>query len=151
MNNAKIFIIFIIVFSFSNLFSQNLYTTKDIIFNLDNSAVKRSTASQMSSYSDKLMAKDIFDLDRTLFSGMYAPSFKNGMQNAAQLYFGIPIKDNEMYFGIGGAFSIDSQNMNYNREYIPVINRVILGEEKNLDTSFAIRPVFKINDMISIH
>ncbi|MEI0612745.1 hypothetical protein [Brachyspira pilosicoli] len=151
MNNAKIFIIFIIIFSFSNLFSQNLYTTKDIIFNLDNSAVKRSTAYQMSSYSDKLMSKDIFDLDRTLFSGMYAPSFKNGMQNAAQLYFGIPIKDNEMYFGIGGAFSIDSQNMNYNREYIPVLDRVIIGEEKNLDTSFAIRPVFKINDMVSIH
>ncbi|MBW5397436.1 hypothetical protein [Brachyspira pilosicoli] len=151
MNNAKIFIIFIIIFSFSNLFAQNLYTTKDIIFNLDNSAVKRSTAYQMSSYSDKLMSKDIFDLDRTLFSGMYAPSFKNGMQNAAQLYFGIPIKDNEMYFGISGAFSIDSQSMNYNREYIPVLDRVIIGEEKNLDTSFAIRPVFKINDMVSIH
>ncbi|MEI0530754.1 hypothetical protein R4I97_04250 [Brachyspira pilosicoli] len=151
MNN-RIFIIFgIIIFSFSNLFSQNLYTTKDIIFNLDNSAVKRATAGQIFSYSDKLMAKDIFDLDRTLFSGMYAPSFKNGMQNTAQLYFGIPIKDNEMYFGIGGAFSIDSQSMEYNREYIPVANRVILGKEKNLDTSFAFRPVFKINDMISIH
>ncbi|MEI0579949.1 hypothetical protein [Brachyspira pilosicoli] len=151
MNNAKIFIIFIIMFSFSSLFSQNLYTTKDIIFNLDNSAVKRSTAGQISSYSDKLMSKDIFDLDRTLFSGMYAPSFKNGMQNTAQLYFGIPIKDNDMYFGIGGAFSIDSQNMNYNREYVPVLDRVIIGKEKNLDTSFAVRPVFKINDMVSIH
>ncbi|TXJ35216.1 hypothetical protein [Brachyspira pilosicoli] len=151
MNNIILIIFIIIVSSFSNLFSQNIYTTKDIIFNLDNSAVKRSTALQISSYSDKLIAKDIFDLDRTLFSGMYAPSFKNGMQNAAQLYFGIPIKDNEMYFGIGGAFSIDSQSMEYNREYIPVANRVILGKEKNLDTSFAFRPVFKINDMISIH
>ena len=151
MNNRILIIFAIIVFSFSSLFSQNIYTTKDIIFNLDNSAVKRSTAGQISSYSDKLMAKDIFDLDRTLFSGMYAPSFKNGMQNTAQLYFGIPIKDNEMYFGIGGAFSIDSQTMEYNREYIPVANRVILGKEKNLDTSFAFRPVFKINDMVSIH
>ena len=151
MNNIILIIFIIIISSFSNLFSQNIYTTKDIIFNLDNSAVKRATASQISSYSDKLMAKDIFDLDRTLFSGMYAPSFKNGMQNVAQLYFGIPIKDNDMYFGIGGAFSIDSQNMNYNREYVPVINRVIIGNEKNLDTSFAVRPVFKINDMVSIH
>ncbi len=151
MNNIILIIFIIIISSFSNLFSQNTYTAKDIIFNLDNSAVRRSTASQISSYSDKLIAKDIFDLDRTLFSGMYAPSFKNGMQNAAQLYFGIPIKDNEMYFGIGGAFSIDSQSMEYNREYIPVANRVILGKEKNLDTSFAFRPVFKINDMISIH
>ena len=151
MNNIILIIFIIIISSFSNLFSQNTYTAKDIIFNLDNSAVRRSTALQISSYSDKLIAKDIFDLDRTLFSGMYAPSFKNGMQNAAQLYFGIPIKDNEMYFGIGGAFSIDSQSMEYNREYIPVANRVILGKEKNLDTSFAFRPVFKINDMISIH
>ena len=151
MNNIILIIFIIIISSFTNLFSQNTYTTKDIIFNLDNSAVQRATASQISSYSDKLIAKDIFDLDRTLFSGMYAPSFKNGMQNAAQLYFGIPIKDNEMYFGIGGAFSIDYQTMNYNREYIPVLDRVIIGEEKNLDTSFAIRPVFKINDMISIH
>lgn len=151
MNNIILIIFIIIISSFSNLFSQNTYTAKDIIFNLDNSAVRRATASQISSYSDKLIAKDIFDLDRTLFSGMYAPSFKNGMQNTAQLYFGIPIKDNEMYFGIGGAFSIDSQSMEYNREYIPVANRVILGKEKNLDTSFAVRPVFKINDMISIH
>lgn len=151
MNNIILIIFIIIISSFSNLFSQNIYTAKDIIFNLDNSAVRRATASQISSYSDKLIAKDIFDLDRTLFSGMYAPSFKNGMQNTAQLYFGIPIKDNEMYFGIGGAFSIDSQSMNYDREYMPIPDRVILGKEKNLDNSFAVRPVFKINDMVSIH
>lgn len=54
-------------YSFAQL-SANMQT---MINNLDMSAKKRATAGEFSSDSDKLNAKNVFDLNRTIFSAGY--------------------------------------------------------------------------------
>ena len=57
-------------YSFAQIPTANMNTFID---NLDNSAVKRATAGEFSTDSDKLNAKDVFDLNRTIFSAVLTP------------------------------------------------------------------------------
>lgn len=59
-------------YSFAQIPTANMNTFID---NLDKSAVKRATAGEFSTDSDKLNAKDVFDLNRTIFSAGYVPGF----------------------------------------------------------------------------
>ncbi|MEI0529965.1 hypothetical protein R4I97_00225 [Brachyspira pilosicoli] len=136
-------------YSFAQIPTANMNTFID---NLDNSAVKRATAGEFSTDSDKLNAKDVFDLNRTIFSAGYVPGFNSSDSTAVQAFFGVPILNNAMYFGIAGIYSMNESRTDYNPySATPSLNNITLGKEVTTGSTFAIRPVFKINDMISIH
>ncbi|MEI0580145.1 hypothetical protein [Brachyspira pilosicoli] len=135
-------------YSFAQIPTANMNTFID---NLDNSAVKRATAGEFSTDSDKLNAKDVFDLNRTIFSAGYVPGFNSSDSTAVQAFFGVPILNNAMYFGIAGIYSMNETRNDYN-PYVPTSpNGITLGKDTITGSTFAIRPVFKINDMVSIH
>lgn len=136
-------------YSFAQIPTANMNTFID---NLDNSAVKRATAGEFSTDSDKLNAKDVFDLNRTIFSAGYVPGFNSSDSTAVQAFFGVPILNNAMYFGIAGIYSMNESRTDYNPYSATTSqNGITLGKEVTTGSTFAIRPVFKINDMISIH
>ncbi|WP_297285731.1 hypothetical protein [uncultured Brachyspira sp.] len=136
-------------YSFAQIPTANMNTFID---NLDNSAVKRATAGEFSTDSDKLNAKDVFDLNRTIFSAGYVPGFNSSDSTAVQAFFGVPILNNAMYFGIAGVYSMNESRADYNPySTVPSQNGLTLGKEVTTGSTFAIRPVFKINDMVSIH
>lgn len=137
-------------YSFAQIPTANMNTFID---NLDNSAVKRATAGEFSTDSDKLNAKDVFDLNRTIFSAGYVPGFNSSDSTAVQAFFGVPILNNAMYFGIAGIYSMNETRTDYNPyTAIPTEqNPLTLGKDTITGSTFAIRPVFKINDMVSIH
>lgn len=137
-------------YSFAQLPTANMNTFID---NLDNSAVKRATAGEFSTDSDKLNAKDVFDLNRTIFSAGYVPGLNSSDSTAVQAFFGMPILNNAMYVGIAGVYSMNETRTDYNPyTAIPTEqNQLTLGKDTITGSTFAIRPVFKINDMVSIH
>lgn len=136
-------------YSFAQIPTANMNTFID---NLDSSAVKRATAGEFSTDSDKLNAKDVFDLNRTIFSAGYVPGFNSSDSTAVQAFFGVPILNNAMYFGVAGVYSMNETRTDYNPySATPSQNRITLGKEVTTGSTFAIRPVFKINDMVSIH
>ena len=126
-------------------------TMNDFIGNLDNSAVKRATAGEFSTDSDKLNAKDVFDLNRTIFSAGYVPGLNSSGSSAVQAFFGMPILDNAMYVGVAGVYSMEEIRNDYNPYVSASPNGITLGKETTTGSTFAIRPVFKINNMVSIH
>lgn len=136
-------------YSFAQIPTANMNTFID---NLDSSAVKRATAGEFSTDSDKLNAKDVFDLNRTIFSAGYVPGFNSSDSTAVQAFFGVPILNNAMYFGIAGIYSMSESRTDYN-PYAPsgTTPAITLGKKVTTGSTFAIRPVFKINDMISVH
>lgn len=124
------------------------------IDNLDNSAVKRATSGKFSTDSDRLNAKDVFDLNRTFFSAGYVPGLNSSGSQAVQAFFGVPI--NSMYFGVAGVYEMnETRNDYYNGTTTGIATAydtaLYLGKNVNTGSTFAIRPVFKINDMISLH
>lgn len=136
-------------YSFAQIPTANMNTFID---NLDKSAVKRATAGEFSTDSDKLNAKDVFDLNRTIFSAGYVPGFNSSDSTAVQAFFGMPILNNAMYFGVAGVYSMNETRVDYNPySATPSQNGITLGKEVTTGSTFAIRPVFKINDMVSIH
>lgn len=136
-------------YSFAQIPTANMNT---FIYNLDSSAVKRATAGEFSTDSDKLNAKDVFDLNRTIFSAGYVPGFNSSDSTAVQAFFGVPILNNAMYFGVAGVYSMNETRVDYNPySATPSQNGITLGKEVTTGSTFAIRPVFKINDMVSIH
>lgn len=136
-------------YSFAQIPTANMNTFID---NLDKSAVKRATAGEFSTDSDKLNAKDVFDLNRTIFSAGYVPGFNSSDSTAVQAFFGVPILNNAMYFGVAGVYSMNETRVDYNPySATPSQNGITLGKEVTTGSTFAIRPVFKINDMVSIH
>lgn len=136
-------------YSFAQIPTANMNTFID---NLDSSAVKRATAGKFSTDSDKLNAKDVFDLNRTIFSAGYVPGFNSSDSTAVQAFFGVPILNNAMYFGVAGVYSMNETRVDYNPySATPSQNGITLGKEVTTGSTFAIRPVFKINDMVSIH
>lgn len=136
-------------YSFAQIPTANMNTFID---NLDSSAVKRATAGEFSTDSDKLNAKDVFDLNRTIFSAGYVPGFNSSDSTAVQAFFGVPILNNAMYFGVAGVYSMNETRVDYNPySATPSQNGITLGKEVTTGSTFAIRPVFKINDMISVH
>lgn len=57
-----------------------------------------------------------------------------------------------MYFGVAGVYSMNETRVDYNPySATPSQNGITLGKEVTTGSTFAIRPVFKINDMVSIH
>lgn len=137
-------------YSFAQIPTANMNTFID---NLDSSAVKRATAGEFSTDSDKLNAKDVFDLNRTIFSAGYVPGFNSSDSTAVQAFFGVPILNNAMYFGVAGVYSMNETRTDYNPYTATPTqqNPLTLGKSVNTGSTFAIRPVFKINDMVSIH
>lgn len=136
-------------YSFAQIPTANMNTFID---NLDNSAVKRATAGEFSTDSDKLNAKDVFDLNRTIFSAGYVPGLNSSDSTAVQAFFGVPILDNAMYFGIAGVYSMNETRTDYNPYSATTsANGITLGKDTITGSTFAIRPVFKINNMVSIH
>lgn len=136
-------------YSFAQIPTANMNTFID---NLDSSAVKRATAGEFSTDSDKLNAKDVFDLNRTIFSAGYVPGFNSSDSTAVQAFFGVPILNNAMYFGVAGVYSMNETRVDYNPySATPSQNGITLGKEVTTGSTFAIRPVFKINDIVSIH
>ncbi|TXJ43792.1 hypothetical protein [Brachyspira pilosicoli] len=135
-------------YSFAQIPTANMNTFID---NLDNSAVKRATAGEFSTDTDKLNAKNVFDLNRTIFSAGYVPGFNSSSSTAVQAFIGVPILNNAMYFGVAGVYSMNETRADYNPYGTPSTEGITLGKKVNTGSTFAIRPVFKINDMVSIH
>ena len=136
-------------YSFAQIPTANMNTFID---NLDKSAVKRATAGEFSTDSDKLNAKDVFGLNRTIFSAGYVPGFNSSSSTAVQAFLGVPILNNAMYFGVAGVYSMNETRADYNPySATPSRNGITLGKDTITGSTFAIRPVFKINDMVSIH
>ena len=129
------------------------------INNLDQSARKRATAGEFSTDSDKLKAKNIFDLDRTIFSAGYVPGLNSSGSQAVQAFFGVPILNNAMYFGFAGVYEMTESRVDYangtatrpNWTGTTTTTSLYLGKNTITGSTFALRPVFKINDMISLH
>ncbi|MEI0558758.1 UPF0164 family protein [Brachyspira intermedia] len=132
---------------------------------LDNSAVKRATAGQFSTDSDKVKSKDIFDLQRSFFTAGYlggtsfsangggtedlgvAP-FNNGVQGA----FGIALPNN-MYLGFAARYQFDdSANITKDKNGNIVTGTVGTGNNLwTINSQAALRAAFRINDMAAIH
>ena len=128
---------------------------------LDNSAVKRATAGQFSTDSDKVKSKDIFDLQRAFFSAGYlggtsfsangggtedlgvAP-FNNGVQGA----FGIPFA-NGMYLGFAARYKFDDK-----ADITKDKNGNTTGTSQNLwtiNSQVALRAALRISETIALH
>lgn len=148
----NILILLCITFAYS--FAQISTNMSDMIANLDLSARKRSTAGEFSRDSDNLNAKNVFDLDRIIFSAGYVPNLNSSSNQVVQAFFGVPILNNAMYFGVAGAYSMSESRSDYQSQSTVGTNLntpTYLGKRVTTASSFAIRPVFKINDMISLH
>lgn len=146
----NILILLCITFAYS--FAQISTNMMDMIDNLDLSARKRSTAGEFSRDSDNLNAKNVFDLDRIIFSAGYVPNFNSSSNQVIQAFFGVPILNNAMYFGVAGAYSMSERRTDYaNGTGTALTTPNYLGKSSTTASSFAIRPVFKVNDMISLH
>lgn len=146
-------------YSFAQISAATVGGMAGFIDNLDNSAVKRATAGEFSTDSDRLNAKDVFDLNRTIFSAGYVPNLNSSSSTAVQAFFGIPINNNAMYFGVAGVYEMSEVGIDYNNGswyntagvYTPPTTGLFIGRHSVSSSTFAIRPVFKINDMISLH
>ncbi|TKZ35412.1 hypothetical protein [Brachyspira catarrhinii] len=149
----KIINILILTFiTFAYSFAQISTNMQTMIGNLDLSARKRATAGEFSRDSDNLNAKNVFDLDRIIFSAGYVPNLNSSSNQVIQAFFGIPILNNAMYFGLAGAYAMSETRSDYaNSTTTALTTPNYLGKRVTTASSFAIRPVFKINDMISIH
>ena len=149
----KIINILILTFiTFAYSFAQISTNMQTMIGNLDLSARKRATAGEFSRDSDNLNAKNVFDLDRIIFSAGYVPNLNSSSNQVIQAFFGVPILNNAMYFGLAGAYAMSETRSDYaNATTTALTTPNYLGKRVTTASSFAIRPVFKINDMISIH
>ena len=147
----NILILLCITFAYS--FAQISTNMQDMIANLDLSARKRSTAGEFSRDSDNLNAKNVFDLNRVIFSAGYVPNLNSSSNQVVQAFFGVPILNNAMYFGIAGAYAMSERRSDYANPTGAgtALNSYYLAKNVTTASSFAIRPVFKINDMISLH
>ena len=137
---------------------------------LDNSAVKRATAGQFSTDSDKVNAKDIFDLERSFFSAGYLGSWNGGnpgvdangtpitsgngtatakgLNNGIQGSFGVALPAG-MYLGIAAAYNLaDEANIQTDKDgnvASSFKNRYTIGSTANFMAAL------RINDMIAVH
>ena len=148
--NILILLCILSAYSFAQL-STNMQT---MINNLDMSAKKRATAGEFSSDSDNLNAKNVFDLNRTIFSAGYVPNLNSSSNQVIQAFFGIPLLNNTMYFGFAGAYAMSESRSDYvNPTTTSTAGTTpnYLGKRVTTASSFAMRPVLKINDMVSIH
>ena len=126
---------------------------------LDNSAVKRATAGQFSTDSDKVKSKDIFDLERAFFTAGYlgglsfsatgngtadASTLANGVQGA----FGVPFA-NGMYLGFAARYKFnDGASITKDKDGNTT------GTSQNLwtiNSQVALRAALRISETIALH
>ena len=147
-------------FAYSFAQSSTGLSMSDMIDRMDQSAVKRATAGEFSTDSDKFNAKDVFDLNRTVFSAGYVPGLNSSGNSTIQAFFGIPIMNNAMYFGIAGFYDMNETRNDYINGNTTALNKLTLptdvqylglGSHVKTASAFAIRPVLKINDMVALH
>ena len=132
------------------VFAQGTDTWK-----LDNSAVKRATAGQFSTDSDKIKSKDIFDLQRSFLTAGYlgggsfsttgdteeVKNIGNGIQGA----FGIPFA-NGMYLGFAARYKFnDGANITKDKD------KNVSGNQYTINSQAALRVAFRINEMAALH
>lgn len=123
---------------------------------LDDSAVKRATAGQFSTDSDKVNAKDIFDLERSFFSAGYLGSLSsdgNGTTSAKNLgngiqgSFGVALPAG-MYLGIAAAYNLNDSagvSKDNNGDYVHG------GEIYKIGSTGNFMAALRINEMIAVH
>ena len=127
---------------------------------IDNSAVKRATAGQFSTDSDKVKAKDIFDLERSFFSAGYlgqaaggaingggngtatAAGLKNGVQGA----FGVALPGG-MYLGFAAAYNLmDGADYTADKD-----GNIYNGNKWTVNSTGNFILAFRINEMVALH
>lgn len=141
----------LIILALAVIFATNVFaqTPIEVDFgaNLQNSAVWQATAGEFSSDSDNINSKDIFDLDRTIFSAGYVPQVVNG-GSVMQAFWGMPIGN--MYVAIAGAYKAGTKRVD---EYNPTTppNGMRAKTTLTADGDIMFRPVFKLNDSMSFH
>ena len=126
---------------------------------LDNSAVKRATAGQFSTDSDKIKSKDIFDLQRSFLTAGYLgggsfsatgmgtedPTLYNMNNNAIQGAFGIALPNN-MYLGFAAKYKFDdSASISKDKD------KNVSGNQYTINSQAALRVAFRINEMAALH
>lgn len=129
---------------------------------LDNSAVKRATAGQFSTDSDKIKSKDIFDLQRSFLTAGYlgGGSFSttgNGTEdalanaigkmnnNAIQGAFGIALPNN-MYLGFAAKYKFDD-----GADISKDKDKNVSGNQYTINSQAAMRVAFRINEVAALH
>ena len=133
---------------------------------IDNSAVKRATAGQFSTDSDKVKAKDIFDLERSFFSAGYLgstgivnggnpgnqiPSGSGtataaGLDNGVQGAFGVALPGG-MYLGFAAAYNLkDTANYTADKD-----GNIYNGNKWNVTSTGNFILAFRINEMVALH
>ena len=150
------------------LISAYVFAQGTDTWTLDNSAVKRATAGQFSTDSDKVKSKDIFDLQRSFLTAgylgggsfsadgggtddiLYTP-FNNGVQGA----FGIALPNN-MYLGFAARYQFnDSAAIMTDKDgNVPIFGvdlTTSISKVWAIDSKAALRAAFRINDMAAIH
>ncbi|MEI0701949.1 UPF0164 family protein [Brachyspira intermedia] len=140
------------------LISAYVFAQGTDTWTLDNSAVKRATAGQFSTDSDKVKSKDIFDLQRSFFTAGYlgngAFSANGGgtvdsfmLNNGVQGAFGIALPNN-MYLGFAARYQFnDSANITKDKNG----NTLTPNNLWTINSQVALRAAFRINDMAAIH
>ena len=143
------------------LISAYVFAQGTDTWTLDNSAVKRATAGQFSTDSDKVKSKDIFDLQRAFFSAGYlgngsfsdtgngtadASTLGNGVQGA----FGVPFA-NGMYLGFAARYQFDdsasiTKDKNGNVSDTPNPNNLW-----TINSRVALRAALRISETIAVH
>ena len=150
------------------LISAYVFAQGTDTWTLDNSAVKRATAGQFSTDSDKVKSKDIFDLQRAFFSAGYlggtsfspngggtgditSTAFNSGVQGA----FGVPFA-NGMYLGFAARYRFnDSADITKDKDgNIPNYNvdpNTSTSKLWAIDSQVALRAALRISDTIALH
>ena len=125
---------------------------------IDNSAVKRATAGQFSTDSDKVKAKDIFDLERSFFSAGYlgqASAINGGgngtvtaagLDNGVQGAFGVALPGG-MYLGFAAAYNLeDTANYTADKD-----GNIYNGNKWTVNSTGNFILAFRINEMVALH
>ena len=125
---------------------------------IDNSAVKRATAGQFDTDSDRVNAKDIFDLERSFFSAGYlgqaaggaingggnGTTTAKGLNNGVQGSFGVALPAG-MYLGIGAAYNFkDSTDYTTGKD-------TINGTKWQIGSTANVIAALRINEMVAVH
>ena len=142
------------------LISAYVFAQGTDTWTLDNSAVKRATAGQFSTDSDKVKAKDIFDLERSFFSAGYLGKTSKaingvgngtataaGLDNGVQGAFGVALPGG-MYLGFAAAYNFDD-SAGYTTDKDGNISAPNNKWTVNSTGNFIL--AFRINEMVALH
>ncbi|MDO6994484.1 hypothetical protein Q5M87_10745 [Brachyspira innocens] len=144
------------------LISACLFAQGTDTWTLDNSAVKRATAGQFSTDSDKVKSKDIFDLQRAFFSAGYLgggsfsqngggtaditpTTFNSGVQGA----FGIPFA-NGMYLGFAARYQFND-SADITKDKNGNVSDLTPNNLWTINSKVALRAALRISETIAVH